>query len=153
VEPPTSPINGVGGTSPARIWMAYMSGELAGVPVEQFHAAPPGAFAATGAPVEETTTTYETLPGQEPFDPGGLGELPGSPRTTTTTSRTGAHKVRVPDVTGRPAEAAVFTLHTAGFSVVKRTVRGEDPGVVLSQTPPGGSLEPEGATVYLTVGQ
>jgi penicillin-binding protein 1A len=152
MEPPTTPINVVGGTYPARIWKAYMAAALAEAPVEQFHPAPSDAFASTGAPVEETTTTFETLPGQEPFEPGDLG-LPGSSRTTTTTSPTPAHQLRVPDVTGRPTETAVFTLRSAGFSVVKRTVRGEVPGIVLGQTPPGGSLVAEGSTVFITVGQ
>jgi penicillin-binding protein 1A len=152
MEPPKTPIAVVGGSYPARIWKAYMAAALADAPVEQFHPAPPGAFASAGAPVEETTTTFETLPGQAPFDPGDLG-LPGTPRSTTTTSRSQARFVPVPDVTGRPTESAVFTLRSAGFSVVKRTVRGEVPGLVLSQTPAGGSLQPQGSTVFITVSQ
>ena len=96
-------------------------------------------------------------PGREPpgSDPG-----PGpttsttrrsSPSTATTAPDQGRIKT-VPDVTGRDADSAMAILQSAGFRVVRRAAHGNlRTGTVVSQSPPGGSLAPEGSAVTIGV--
>jgi serine/threonine-protein kinase len=67
----------------------------------------------------------------------------------------GSAKVKVPDVTGQTAGAAQGALSGAGFSVSQQTTdvtnKNQD-GVVISQSPAGGSSADQGSTVTIVVG-
>jgi serine/threonine-protein kinase len=139
-----------------------MSVVMEGRPVLQFHEPEP----------LSTTTTSSTLPlegtdGEEPLptiDPSTGSTLlpqpgrgpsrppPGGSSTTSTTKGNDPAIVRVPNVVGRYVLDAIEALHDAGFSVQRRTTRANvEPGTVVSQTPPGGSLATAGSTVTITV--
>jgi serine/threonine-protein kinase len=63
--------------------------------------------------------------------------------------------VPVPDVTGQTAAAAARTLKAAGFKVTQApqpTTDQAQNGIVLSESPVGGTQAPKGTTVKLTVG-
>ena len=62
----------------------------------------------------------------------------------------------VPDVVGRTEAEATSILNNAGFSVSRRTqtvVSEDEDGVVLEQSPKGGTEAERGATVIITVGR
>jgi penicillin-binding protein 1A len=100
------------------------------------------------------------VPGQRPpVDPS----RPGDP-TTTTTRRSGPTPTSpttapdqgriktVPHVTGQHVDSAMATLQAAGFRVVRRAAHGNvRAGTVVAQSPPGGSLAPEGSSVTIGV--
>jgi len=76
--------------------------------------------------------------------------------TITLSVSRGPKQSTVPDVTNQDQQSATSTLQAAGFkvNVVKQDV--QDPGldgIVLSQTPTGGTKAPQGSTVTITVGQ
>jgi serine/threonine-protein kinase len=67
---------------------------------------------------------------------------------------TGPQRVSVPDVTGLDEETARMELENAGFDVRVTDESTTDPsedGLVVRQTPLGGSNAPEGAIVTITV--
>lgn len=75
-------------------------------------------------------------------------------QTVTLTVSTGAARVDVPDVLGLDEQAARQELEGAGFDVTVVDEPTSDPdedGVVLDQSPAGGSSQPEGSTVTITV--
>ncbi len=61
--------------------------------------------------------------------------------------------IDVPSVVGQTQEEASFTLEQAGFkvTVVTEESDSEEEGTVLSQDPAGGTKQPKGATITLTV--
>ena len=64
----------------------------------------------------------------------------------------GKEPLQVPSVVGQPYETASSILQGAGFEVVRRFVDSTQPkGTVVSQSPVGNSLAPEGSTVTLAV--
>jgi serine/threonine-protein kinase len=76
--------------------------------------------------------------------------------TITLSVSRGPKQSTVPDVTNQDQQSATSTLQAAGFkvNVVKQDV--QDPGldgIVLSQSPTGGTKAPQGSTVTITVGQ
>jgi serine/threonine-protein kinase len=63
---------------------------------------------------------------------------------------------RVPDVTSQDEESARTTLESAGFHVRVQREEVTDPGlggIVLSQSPTGGTRAEQGSVVTITVGQ
>jgi serine/threonine-protein kinase len=58
----------------------------------------------------------------------------------------------VPDVAGRQEPAARNALERAGFEVLAIELEALEPGVVASQSPPGGASVPGGSLVILYVG-
>jgi beta-lactam-binding protein with PASTA domain/predicted Ser/Thr protein kinase len=61
----------------------------------------------------------------------------------------------VPDVTSQDQDSATSTIESAGFKVKVETQDVNDPGldgIVLSQTPTGGSKAPKGSTVTIVIG-
>jgi len=76
--------------------------------------------------------------------------------TITLSVSRGPKQSTVPDVTNQDQQSATSTLQAAGFkvNVVKQDV--QDPGldgIVLSESPTGGTKAPQGSTVTITVGQ
>lgn len=72
----------------------------------------------------------------------------------TLTVSTGPAKVQVPDVTGLDEDSARLELESAGFQVRVTDESTDDPsqdGVVVRQSPAGGSAEAEGSVVTLVV--
>ncbi len=91
-------------------------------------------------------------------DPGaGTSAAPGS--TVTIVVANAPPKpptATVPPVVDDPASNAASTLSSAGFKVVripKSVTQKSRDGIVLSQSPSGGSTQNKGATVTITVGQ
>ncbi|WP_405658655.1 Stk1 family PASTA domain-containing Ser/Thr kinase [Streptomyces sp. RK9] len=65
---------------------------------------------------------------------------------------TGAPKITVPDVEGLTYEKAESRLRDKGFEVTKKTQESEqNPGVVISQNPPGDTEAQKGTSITLTV--
>jgi beta-lactam-binding protein with PASTA domain/predicted Ser/Thr protein kinase len=66
---------------------------------------------------------------------------------------TGKEQVAVPDVTGQNFDQASSALQNRGFQVARKdqVTDNEDPGTVLSQSPPADQKVDKGATVTLTV--
>jgi hypothetical protein len=76
---------------------------------------------------------------------GGTFSIINSARSTVTT---------VPNVVRGTDVAAVAAIQAAGLTVVTRNVLAPDwPGTVLSQNSPGGTIEPTGSPVQITVSQ
>ena len=84
---------------------------------------------------------------------GGTRAFPG---TTTVALVISQGPVTVPTVTGQTASAAASQLQSAGFTVTQRARTVADPnknGIVLKETPPGGTKLKKGGTVTIVVGQ
>jgi serine/threonine-protein kinase len=72
--------------------------------------------------------------------------------TVTVTVYSQPQSVQVTDVTGQLYDAARQTLQNQGFQVKKQTEPSADPvNTVEQQSPPGGSTQPKGTTITLTV--
>ena len=86
---------------------------------------------------------------------GGTQATPGSTVTIVVAQKPPNPKVAVPNVTGDSAARAKSALRAAGFnvSVTTQTVtKKSQDGIVLSQSPSGGTKVDKGATVTLVVG-
>ena len=87
--------------------------------------------------------------------PGAGAEL-SEGETVKLTVSTGPAEVEVPDVTGLDESSATLELERAGFQVRVTDEFVDDPaqdGVVLRQSPAGGSAARDGAIVTLTIGR
>jgi beta-lactam-binding protein with PASTA domain len=76
--------------------------------------------------------------------------------TTVVTTTTTPARASVPDTVGQEETAAISTLEGAGFRVrvFERTVTtAADDGIVLRQSPAGGTQAASGSTVAITVGR
>ena len=96
----------------------------------------------------------DTVVGQDP-DAGRSVEKGTTVTLSVSASPQGGQEVAVPNVIGQPVIEARLTLESAGFAVMDSPEVVDDQskvGVVLTQFPVGGSLEPVGASVMLTVG-
>jgi eukaryotic-like serine/threonine-protein kinase len=116
------------------------------------------ALEAAGFSVAVTTKTTNSAPpgtvlGQSPA--GSTQASPGSTVTIVVAQAPPSTKVAVPNVTGQTAGQARGTLAAAGFAVSETTqtvsTKSSD-GIVLSQSPAGGSKTDKGATVTIVVG-
>lgn len=86
---------------------------------------------------------------------GGTHALPSS-TTVDLTIAQGPPKVTVPTVTGQSASSAASQLQGAGFTVVQKQRTVTDPtqnGIVIRQTPGGGTNRRKGSQVTIVVGQ
>ena len=88
-------------------------------------------------------------------NPGaGTSQPPGT--TITLQVSKGPKTSAVPDVTSQTQDDATNTLKASGFGVKVQTQATNDPnsdGVVLTQTPSGGTPEPKGYVVTIVVGK
>lgn len=136
-----------GGTFPARIWAAYMKRALAGVEPTDF---------ARPAGTEWVTVRIDPETGQLATEwcPQSVAAtfLKGTEPTETCT-RHQPQPIPVPDVVGKPLEAARSLLETARFVVAttETAAAGEPAGTVTAQDPPAGTVLLQGSTVTLTV--
>jgi penicillin-binding protein 1A len=130
MTPPRTPRSVTGGFWPAQIWKAVMTIAHEGLPPRDFPAPPLALINAEPPP----RAPDEALAGEEP--------APQSPAL-----------VSIPNVVGRKAPEAAQILRDAGFvpSVVGIAGTGDAVGVVIGQSPPGGSTSPTGVTVILEV--
>jgi serine/threonine-protein kinase len=98
-----------------------------------------------------TTASNDTVISQSPA--GGTLAAPGS--TVTLVIATAPTTATVPDVKGKAADAANGALTAAGFTVTQNAKdvnnKAQD-GVVIDQSPGGGSTAPKGSNVTITVG-
>ena len=86
-------------------------------------------------------------------EPSGTA-APGS--TITLSVSKGPKQTQVPDVTNQDEASAKATLQSAGFKVAVVNQDVTDPaleGIVLSQSPNGGTKAAQGSTVTITVGR
>jgi serine/threonine-protein kinase len=91
----------------------------------------------------------DTVVSQEPSGTAA----PGS--TITLSVSKGPKQSTVPDVTSQDEQSAKSTLQAAGFTVTVQQQDVGDPGlngIVLSQSPTGGTKAPKGSNVTITVG-
>jgi beta-lactam-binding protein with PASTA domain len=106
-------------------------------------------FSVTVVSVRSEEPTGQVL---EQSPSAGVGLREGA--TVTLRVSSGPALVDVPDVTGLDEQSARLELENAGFSVrvtAEPTLEPAEDGVVVGQTPPGGSGTAEGALVTLTV--
>jgi serine/threonine-protein kinase len=88
-------------------------------------------------------------------DESPSGSAPKGATITLSVSK-GPKTSGVPDVTSQDQTSAQDTLTSAGFKVKVQKQTVTDPGldgIVLQQDPRGGTQEPKGTTVTITVGQ
>ena len=81
---------------------------------------------------------------------------PGGGTTTVVTTATTESEAAVPDTVGQDEVTAQATLEGAGFTVTVVSRPTSDPnqdGIVLRQSPAGGSRAPSGSTVTIFVGK
>lgn len=126
MTPPNTRITVFGGTYPARIWSAFMSSALAGIPPT------PLLDPATEPP---PTTTVP------PPDPAFVEPVEVAP------------DLEVPDVSGMDAGVAAARLDRAGLDAERIAVAtaGARPGSVTAQSPAAGSRVPAGTRVWIEV--
>jgi serine/threonine-protein kinase len=76
-------------------------------------------------------------------------------KTVTVVLSKGQAPVAIPDVTTEKVQDAEQALQAKNFQykLKYKTSTTQDPGIVVSQDPPGGTLKPSGTTVTLTVTQ
>jgi eukaryotic-like serine/threonine-protein kinase len=101
----------------------------------------------------ESSQPAHTVVEQSPR--GGALAPSGSTVTLTVSSGGGAKTATVPNVVGLTSDAAKIQLSAAGFGVTAKgqsTFKLSESGVVLDQSPAGGSTADPGSTVTITVG-
>jgi eukaryotic-like serine/threonine-protein kinase len=100
----------------------------------------------------ESNQPRNTVVGEDP--PGGSSQVPGT-KITLSVSR-GPATSAVPDVTSQKQSDAIETLKASGFKVRVESQATSDEsqdGVVLTQSPSGGSQAPPGTVVTIVVGK
>jgi beta-lactam-binding protein with PASTA domain/predicted Ser/Thr protein kinase len=100
--------------------------------------------------LESSTKSPGTVLSQNPA--GGTSVSAG---TTVTIVVATESLVSIPSVTGKSADEAVNAISDAGFQPVirpKKTQKIQEDGVVIAQSPGGGTRAKKGTTVTLTVG-
>jgi eukaryotic-like serine/threonine-protein kinase len=108
-------------------------------------------FKVTSTTQESSAKPAGTVLSQNPA--GGTSVSAGSTVTIVVAAES---LVSIPDVTGRTADDAVNAVSDAGFQPVirtKTTQKIDEDGVVISQSPGGGTRAKSGTTVTITVGK
>jgi serine/threonine-protein kinase len=103
-----------------------------------------------------TQTSTSVQPGSVISQSPVGGSTAGAGTTVTIVVAKAPPTATVPSVTGESAAAASGTLTSAGFQVTQTdtTVTNQsNNGIVLSQSPGGGSTRPKGANVTIIVGK
>jgi membrane carboxypeptidase/penicillin-binding protein len=166
--------NAFGGTIAAPIWHDFMQRAVISLPPKGFPTPPPAKAGTvpnvTGMQqtVAQNTLTQanfvpivKNVPSLDPKgvvvsqDPKGGASASLGSAVTINVSTGVAPKVAVPDVVGQTQDAATAALQAAGFkvTVVFQLVNDQSQvGIVLSQSPAGGTNLAQGGTVTITVG-
>jgi serine/threonine-protein kinase len=110
-----------------------------------------------GFEVSTTTQTSTSTPAGDVISqtPAGNSQAPTGSTVTIVVAKAPT-TASVPDVRGDTAAAANSALQAAGFKVTqasKPVTRQSKNGIVLRQSPAGGSTVKKGSTVTITVGQ
>ncbi len=169
---------GFGGTLAAPIWHDFMTVAVQGMPVEGFPSPPPpksgtvpnvvgmpqqaAQDALTKANFVPIATTVDsaapagTVVAQSPTG-GAIAPLGSAVSINVSNGKAPPPppKVTVPSVIGDTQAQAASVLRAAGFAVVVATRVVNNPakdGIVLDQSPPGGTKAPPGSTVTIVVG-
>ena len=171
--------NGFGGVMSAPVWHRFMMAATAGMPVERFPYAPPPKVRTSRVPdvVGKTSATAQAILGRAKFgaivkmgpsnSPAGIvfSQSPGAGASAPLGSAvtiwvSNGHKpapkrVTVPNVVGSSKQHAKDLLQSVGLAVNVLIVEVSDPaqdGIVLKESPGGGSRVSPGSTVTITVG-
>lgn len=170
---------GFGGTLAAPIWHDYMARVVQGMPVEQFPYAPPPppklakvpnvvglsqAGAVEALARYHLTAIVKLVNSNRPAgivvaqSPGGGASIPlgsGVHISVSNGHPPGPKGTTVPNVVGKSAGVAAAALKAAGFvvSITYQAAPASKVGLVLAQTPGGGTKSPKGSTVTIVVGK
>jgi beta-lactam-binding protein with PASTA domain len=144
-----SPVTVVVSSGPAQVHVPEVSGQSEAEAKASLRAAglEPGTIAKQEAPGSQAGTVLSQSP--------AAGSSVGSGQRVNLVVAQAPQEVAVPRVVGRREELAEGELVGAGFKpkTAKRTVsKPEEAGIVLQQSPAGGSKAKRGATVTITVG-
>jgi penicillin-binding protein 1A len=167
--------NAFGGTIAAPIWHDYMIKAVAGMPVKDFPAPPPPKSGTVpnvvGMKQDDAVKTlakanYTAIVSSQPCDkaagivcsqsPAGGSSAPLGIGVTINVSNGKSPKTKVPDVVGSTKGTATAALQAAGFHVsvvYQRVLLQQNDGIVVKQSPPGGTKADAGSTVTITVGR
>jgi len=167
--------NAFGGTIAAPIWQAFMIKAVAGLPVKDFPAPPPPKSGTVpnvvGMKQDEAVKTLakanfsaivKSQPCEKPSgivcsqSPAGGSSAELGTGVTIDVSNGKSPKTKVPDVVGSTQGTATAALEAAGFKVsvvTQRVLLQKNDGIVLNQSPPGGTKANAGSTVTITVGK
>ena len=139
-----------GGTWPASIWKAFMSVATQGMPPRDFGTAPNVDYVTLRVDVKHGCLANRFTPPQD-IDVYQWPE--GSePDYRVCTEPSSYQLLVVPSVMGMEKQAAISTLHNAGFTVAMVVVPSDQPsGTVIAQDPRGGSQLVQTGTVTITV--
>jgi penicillin-binding protein 1A len=139
-----------GGTWPASIWRAFMSVATAHMPVKEFPAAPEVEYVTLRVDVTQGCLANPYTP---PQDIETFQYVAGTePTLEVCTQPTSYQELTVPSVIGLQKDAAISTLHAAGFNVaVEYATSDQAEGIVIDQEPRGGSRLIQTGTVTITV--
>ena len=142
-----SPVSG--GTWPAAIWSGFMRAAMAGRPLGRFPQ-PDTSLVEVALDVERGCLPNRFTPAARV---ASVVYLKASAPTRTCREPDGPLPGVVPSVVGVPVARVAGWLEVAGLSLVQRLRVDDDaaPGMVLAQSPAGGSARPPGAPVELTV--
>jgi serine/threonine-protein kinase len=136
-------------SGPAKVQVPDVTGESQAQAKSDLHNAG-FSVSVTQQPTSDPTQVGNVI-GQSPH--GGTSLAQGS-TVTIVVGRTPT-TATVPDVTGQSAAAATSALQGAGFTVTKthkKVTNKSENGIVLSQSPKGGTSANKGSAVRITVG-
>jgi serine/threonine-protein kinase len=105
---------------------------------------------------EQHTTSSNAVPGTVIGQtPAGGAKAPRGSTVVVTVSDGPPQSATVPSVVGMTESKAISTLYAAGFTakVIYTPSSADKVGVVIYQSPAGGSSASPGSQVYITVGK
>ena len=139
-----------GGTWPASIWRTFMSAATANMRAKDFPIGPTSEYIVLHIDV---TRGCLANPFTAPSDIETRQYVPGTePTLRVCTEPSSYQELIVPSVIGLDKDAAIGTLHGAGFNVsVEYADSSETPDIVIEQDPQGGSSLVQTGTVTITV--
>jgi serine/threonine-protein kinase len=147
--PAGSKVTLVVSSGPAKVTVPDVTGESEAQAKSDLHG--------QGFEVSTTTQTSTSTPAGDVISqtPAGNSQAPTGSTVTIVVAKAPT-TASVPDVRGDTAAAANSALQAAGFKVTqvsKPVTRQSKNGIVLRQSPAGGSTVKKGSTVTITVGQ
>ena len=151
MAPPTTRITVFGGTWPAQIWHAFMAAATTHMPVRDFPTAPAVEYVTLRVDVTQGCLANPFTP---PADVKSFQYIAGTePAMKVCKEPSSYQTLTVPSVVGLLRQAAITTLHNAGFnvSIAFEPSPDQPEGTVISQDPSGGAQLLQTATVTITV--